>query len=68
MAFLSLWRSLVRFHPNAFFPPLNMVFSSIILFKFQAIQKFYDLMNLCYGVFCKFFGDFGVCLRGNGFS
>ena len=25
-------------------------------------------MNLCYGVFYKFFGDFGVFLGGNSFS
>ena len=43
-----------------------------ISFTFQAIQKLYTFkhkknMNLCYRVFCKFFGDFGVYLGGNSF-
>ena len=32
---------------------------------FQAIQKpYHHPVNLCYGVFCKFLGDFGVYLGG----
>ena len=39
-----------------------------ISFTFQAIQKpSAHLLNLCYRVFCKFLGDFWVCLGGNGF-
>ena len=55
---------------NAIFPPLNMaILNGNISFAFQAIQKLYaDLINLCYGVFCKFLGDFWECLGGNSFS
>ena len=35
---------------------------------FQAIQDLSALlMNLCFGVFCKFLGDFGVCLGRDSF-
>ena len=44
---------------NAFLPPLGVGLMKIS-FMFQAIQKpSAHLMNLCYGVFCKFLGMFG---------
>ena len=34
----------------------------------QSKKRFAHYMNLsCYGVFCKFLGDFWVCLGGNSF-
>ena len=44
-------------------------FNENISFTFQAIQKpSAHLTKLCCGVFCKFLGDFWICLGGNGFS
>ena len=53
----------------AFLRHLKHGFSANISFTFQAIQNVYALnTNLCYRVFCNFFGDFWVHLGGDSFS
>ena len=42
---------------NAILPPLDMALMAISA----------HLLNLCYAVFCKFMGDFWLCLGGNSF-
>ena len=45
------------------------VFNANILFTFQAIKNLYaHLTYLCFGLFCKFCGDFLVYLERNSFS
>ena len=45
------------------------VFNANISFTFQAIKNLYaHLTYLCFGLFCKFLGDFWVYLERNSFS
>ena len=49
------------YYLNAIFPPLNMALMEISRSHFKQSKnasRINDYINLCYGVFCEFLGDF----------
>ena len=69
MSFLSQMKTLRRGLPECHFLATSHGFNENISFMFQAIQKLSSyLTSLCYGVFCKYFGDFWVFFGEKSFS